>query len=172
MTTASWMLLPKATPHSVVMVTPIYQESAYPSLPALLNLRPRDLGLDFMSSLGAWRLVFLHSSMYLFSIILPCLMVIRGIADSLLDCHNSSMALFPTWTQAHGYYSTCFAANSVHIRHPQDEQTPIHSPICKKTKVRLTHAELTRTRAAIIQPHFAPVVNRFGSPPLNSECYP
>ena len=99
-------------------------------------------------------------------------MVIRGIADSLLDCHNSSMASFPTWTQAHGYYSACFAANSVHIRQPRDQQTPIHSPIRKKTKVRLTRAELARTRAAIIQPHFAPAVNRFGSPPLDSECYP
>ena len=108
-----------------------------------------------------------------FSIILPHLMVTRGIADSLLDCLNSSMASFPTWTQAHGYYSACFAANSVHIRRPRDEQTPIHSPIRKKAKVRLTRAELrARTRAAINQPHFAPAMNRFGSPPLDSECCP
>ena len=82
------------------------------------------------------------------------------------------MALFLTWMQVHGYYSMCFAANSVHIRQPQDEQMPIHSPIRKKMKVRLTCAELACTRAAIIQPHFAPAVNRFGSPPLDSECYP
>jgi hypothetical protein len=80
------------------------------------------------------------------------------------------MASFPTWAQAHGYYSACFAANSVHIRQPRDEQTPIHSPIRKKMKVWLTRAEAARRARAAAQPHFAPAVNRYGSPPL--DCVP
>ena len=169
MATVSW-IPPKATPHSVVVVTPIYRESARPSPPASSNLRPRVLRLDFMSSPGARRLAFPYSSMYLFSIILPCLMVTRGIADSHLNCLNSSMASFPTWAQAHGYYSACFAANSVHIRQPRDEKTPIHSPTRKKMKVWLTRAEAARRARAAAQPHLAPAVNRYGSPPL--DCVP
>src|SRR6266567_641293 len=62
-------------------------------------------------------------------------MSIRGIADSHLDCYNTLLFMFATWEKVKAYYRICFEAGCVCICKPQTSQTPIHSPVHKKTKV-------------------------------------
>jgi len=92
-------------------------------------------------------------------------MSIRGIADSYLDCANPSTHTFKTWALAQSYYKICFEAGCVHIRKSQAVQTPIHSPVRKKTKVHSAISRLPGGRAPP-QPVFSPVMSR--NTPLNS----
>ena len=83
------------------------------------------------------------------------------------------MVTFSTWALAKAYYSECFANDSVHIREPQGEQTPIHSPVRKRQKLRNTPSKPPHP-AVLVQPHFAPTMNPKtppGIPLLSSDEY-